>query len=62
MSGTMNYAILMNQGYSLVSDSGWNGSLKAGPAEREEIYRAEMIDAVVDERLKREKRKDDEMY
>ena len=63
MSGTMNYAILMNQGYSLVTDSGWNGDLKMGPAEREENYRASMIDAVIDERLKRErKRKDDEMY
>lgn len=64
MSGSMNYAILMNQGYSLVTDSGWNGDPKMGPAEREENYRASIIDAVIDERLKREKKRkeDDEMY
>lgn len=61
MSGSMNYMVLMNQGYSLATDSGWYGNtLKTGPAEREEMYRAEMIDMMCDERLKHEKRKEDD--
>ena len=52
---------MMNQGYSLATDSGWCGtSLSMGPAEREELYRCEMIDLVCSERLKREKRGDDD--
>lgn len=57
---------MMNQGYHYDVNPGWLGAIgtKYGVAEREELYRAEMIDAIVDERLKREKKKrknDDEM-
>ena len=65
-NGTTMVATVLNQSYSLDVTPGWLGAVggKMGPAEREEMYRAELIDAVYDERLKREKRnrKDDEMY
>ena len=50
------YATVMNQGYSLVTDSGWYGTnLKMGPAEREEMHRCEMIDATCDFKRRKEK-------
>ena len=67
MSGTTVVAAMLNQGYSLDVTPGWLGAIGAnmGPDERMEMYRAEMVDAICDERLKRERknRKDDEeMY
>lgn len=54
-------AEMLNQGYSLATDSGWCGTnLSMGPAEREEMFRCEMIDVICSERSKREKRGDDD--
>ena len=64
MVGGKQVLTMLNQGYSLDVTPGWLGAIagKSGPAEREEVYRAELIDAICDERMKRERRrKDDEM-
>ena len=46
-----------NQGYHLVTDVGYYvGGRRMGPAERAEEYRAQMIDVMVDERQKIERR------
>lgn len=63
MSGNKNYATLMNQGYHLESDVGYyNGSLKIGPNEREEMYRAEMIEYEANQRLKHDKKRKEDIY
>ena len=50
------FATLLNQGYGLVTDSGWCATnLKVGPAEREEMHRCEMIDAMYDFERRKEK-------
>ncbi len=51
------FDVVRNQGYSLVTDVGWCGTnLRMGPAEREEMHRAEMIDAVCDFERRKEKK------
>ena len=49
--------VIPNQGYHLEADVGYyvSGRLMT-PAEREEEYRAQMIDAIVAERQKKERR------
>lgn len=49
--------VLENQGYHLVTDPGYYVSgRRMGPAERQEEFRAQMIDAQCDERRKIERR------
>ena len=51
------FEVVKNQGYSLVSDVGWYGTnYRMGPAEREELHRCEMIDALCDFNRRREKK------
>ena len=51
------FDVVKNQGYSLVSDVGWYGTnMRMGPAEREELHRAEMIDAMCELERRKEKR------
>lgn len=55
--------VIMNQGYDFDPNClGCYGTVRdnAGPIEREEMFRCELIDVLVDERLKHERDDDDE--
>ena len=63
MVGGKQVLTMLNQGYSLDVTPGWLGAIGTGimgPAEREEVYRSELINALCDERLKRDKKKKDD--
>ena len=53
----MKHLTVLNQGYSLETNLGYNNiNPKMGPAEREEEYRADQIDFYTNERIKYERK------